>query len=105
MLRDHEFSPLKNCDSAKQDNPSSARQAIYNLHKQFILNAGGSFINDNESNGLSNCEKSISLPCEISPLVSYEGEGLEGYVKGVQITLPFTLESSEKLEKRQNGSD
>jgi len=75
------------------------------LHKQFIIDAGGTFVNDIENKTMSNCEKSKLLPCEISPLVSYEGEGLESYVKGAQLTLPFTLESSEDIKKRQNGSE
>jgi hypothetical protein len=30
--------------------------------------------------------------CEISPLVSYFGEGLKDYVEGKTITLPYLLE-------------
>lgn len=33
--------------------------------------------------------------CEISPLISYRGEGLEERVRGKALQLPFVLEQSE----------
>lgn len=67
--REVEFSALKNADSAGKDCASTARNDIYNLHRKYIENAGG-VVTDKVQE------------VEISPLISYAGEGLEQLVKG-----------------------
>eukprot|EP01129_Flabellula_baltica_P005096 TRINITY_DN1815_c1_g1_i1.p1 TRINITY_DN1815_c1_g1~~TRINITY_DN1815_c1_g1_i1.p1 ORF type:complete len:420 (-),score=117.67 TRINITY_DN1815_c1_g1_i1:39-1298(-) len=74
--RDEDFSPLKNADSAGKDCPTTCREHLSDLHKRYFTKAGGSF----EGEGLF----------EISPLVSYAGEGLEEYIS-TPITLPYHL--------------
>ncbi|CAH1963261.1 unnamed protein product [Acanthoscelides obtectus] len=64
--RHEEFSPLKNCESALKDCPSTVRRDLFDLHKNYVENAGGKVDGD----------------IEISPLLSYEGEGLEDVVRG-----------------------
>jgi UDP-N-acetylglucosamine/UDP-N-acetylgalactosamine diphosphorylase len=79
--RDVEFSALKNADSAGKDCASTSRRDIYNLHRRYIENAGGVIDPAVEE-------------VEISPLVSYAGEGLDSFVRDkifkstVHITCP-----------------
>ncbi|XP_055679262.1 UDP-N-acetylhexosamine pyrophosphorylase [Lutzomyia longipalpis] len=77
--RNEEFSALKNSDVAKKDCPSTARQDIFRLHRQFIETAGGSVDGD---------------ICEVSPLLSYAGEGLNQFVQGKTFRSPVHLQSS-----------
>lgn len=79
--RGNEFSPLKNADSAGVECPATAKAALMALHKGFIQRAGGEVEGDE---------------VEVSPLVSYAGEGLEG-VRGKRFVSPYVLERSSEL--------
>ena len=83
--RSLEFSPLKNAPGSDTDSPETSRRDIMNLHKSFLRNAGAILENENAE-------------CEISSLVSYNGEGLDG-LKGKRITLPLNLQSIDDLNK------
>ena len=48
VRREEEFSPLKNSNEAKSENPRSCKQDISSLHTKWLLNAGASF-NENSS--------------------------------------------------------
>lgn len=65
--RNEEFSPLKNADGAKNDTPTTARNAYLALGTKWVRENGG-LVNDGEF-------------VEVSGLTSYNGEGLE-FVKG-----------------------
>lgn len=88
--REDEFSALKNADSAGKDCPSTARSDIFSLHKRFIHEAGGCVIGD-------------PIVCEISPLISYAGEGLSSIVGGKTFQSPLLLSKPEE-EPIKNGS-
>lgn len=99
VLREDEFSPLKNADSADRDNPSTARRALLTQHYRWALQAGAHFL---DAHGARLPEKP-SLPssgeppaiCEISPLVSYSGEGLEVYLQGREFGSPLILDENQ----------
>ena len=46
VLREDEFSPLKNGQSADRDCPSTAKASLCDLHYRHILAAGGRFRDD-----------------------------------------------------------
>lgn len=85
--RDEEFSALKNADSAGKDCATTARNDIYNLHKKYIESAGGSV---------------EGVEIEISPLLSYGGEGLEAIVSGQVLKAPVHLTAPNEVIKK-NG--
>ncbi|KAF2899656.1 hypothetical protein ILUMI_06516 [Ignelater luminosus] len=74
--RHTEFSALKNTDDIGRDCPSSAKKDLYRLHKYYIEAAGGVVKGD---------------IVEISPLLSYAGEGLCDKVKGKVFESPVLL--------------
>jgi len=83
ICRDEEFAPVKNApELGKTDTPEIARNMISDLAKKWARDAGVQLVNDNKDCG------SI---CEISPLVSYAGEGLKGHPGGHKLHCPFTL--------------
>ncbi len=74
VLRDEEFSPLKNSDSASNDNPTTSRESVLKLGKKWAQAAGAIIIGDD----------SKYPGIEISSLTSYDGEGLQ-HLKNVEI--------------------
>ncbi|TDF92377.1 UTP--glucose-1-phosphate uridylyltransferase [Paenibacillus piri] len=65
MKRESEFAPIKN--KAGEDSPESARRMLFGLHRSWLLAAGVP------------AERLKDREIEISPLVSYAGEGLEHF--------------------------
>lgn len=82
--RDQEFSPLKNAPgagtTAAKDTPATARRDLFRLHRWYVEQAGGTF--EPRGTGEKVDEGHEDVRCEISPLLSYMGEGLEAKVKG-----------------------
>mmetsp|Transcript_14665 Transcript_14665/g.20933 ORF Transcript_14665/g.20933 Transcript_14665/m.20933 type:complete len:528 (-) Transcript_14665:141-1724(-) len=78
--RKDEFAPVKNAPGSSSDSPDTARSMLSQQAKRWLSNLAECVLINNTT----------MSTCEISPLVSYAGEGLEQY-KGKQIECPFTL--------------
>lgn len=81
--RDEEFAPIKNAPGAMSDSPETARELLYALNRRRLLQAGAELIDP--PNG-------SDFAIEISPLVSYQGEGLRQRVGGKSLQLPIHLQ-------------
>ncbi|KAF8910115.1 UDP-N-acetylglucosamine diphosphorylase [Gymnopilus junonius] len=81
--RKEDFSPLKNAPGTGSDDPETSRRDLLSQHKRFLEHAGAQIKDDVE--------------IEISPLVSYAGEGLEA-VKGKVFQKSGLVESVEELD-------
>uniref|UniRef100_A0A8C1R0L1 UDP-N-acetylglucosamine pyrophosphorylase 1, like 1 n=1 Tax=Cyprinus carpio TaxID=7962 RepID=A0A8C1R0L1_CYPCA len=99
VLREEEFSPLKNADGAPLDTPTTARRSLLAQHYRWALAAGGNFLDEQDKpippkHSMSQNEDPPVI-CEISPLVSYFGEGLEKLLKQKNLKSPFLLDENE----------
>jgi UDP-N-acetylglucosamine/UDP-N-acetylgalactosamine diphosphorylase len=79
--RSDEFAPVKNAPGSSSDSPDTARKMISILSQKWVKDAGGNLVGD------------VDAICEVPPLVSYGGEGLEELVAGKDIECPFVLEN------------
>eukprot|EP00117_Sycon_ciliatum_P034969 scpid50080/ scgid26590/ UDP-N-acetylhexosamine pyrophosphorylase; UDP-N-acetylgalactosamine pyrophosphorylase; UDP-N-acetylglucosamine pyrophosphorylase len=99
VLREDEFSPLKNGPSAEKDSPQTCCQALQSMHYRWVLAAGGKFVDGAGSvrpliPPLSPSARSQSSECcEVSPLVSYAGEGLSEKVAGKSFLMPILFDA------------
>jgi UDP-N-acetylglucosamine/UDP-N-acetylgalactosamine diphosphorylase len=83
VARQDEFSPLKNAPGTGTDDPETSRRDLLAQHRRF-LEAAGARVAD-------------GVEIEISPLVSYAGEGLEP-VKGKTFTRSGIVNSVEEFD-------
>ncbi|KAF2450632.1 nucleotide-diphospho-sugar transferase [Karstenula rhodostoma CBS 690.94] len=79
VKREDEFSPLKNASG--EDSPQSSKKDIMAQGKKWVEAAGATVVSEEAEAGV-----------EVSPLISYGGEGLE-FVKTTTITAPAVIES------------
>nr|UEK51434.1 MMY-like protein 1 [Parasacculina yatsui] len=108
--RDVEFSPLKNADGADKDTPNTCRWALCALHQRQVIRAGGALV-DQQGQPLplvpSNHETlkrwQGDMICEISPLVSYGGEGLTPLVAGIKFVAPLIINDPHRLSCAEDG--
>ncbi|PBP17833.1 UDP-N-acetylglucosamine pyrophosphorylase [Diplocarpon rosae] len=80
VKREDEFSPLKNARGTGEDDPDTSKKDIMDQGKRWAQAAGATVVSEGDADGI-----------EISPLISYGGEGLEK-LKGQTITAPAVLE-------------
>lgn len=102
VVREDEFSPLKNADGAAADSPTTARNSLLAQHCRWATAAGAMLLDEHgntlpPTTSVSAGGNNSSAQCEISPLVSYFGEGLEKLLNGR--TLPTPLILDEKMAK------
>lgn len=83
VARNEEFSPLKNAPGTGADDPETSRRDLLAQHKRFLEAAGATLAD--------------GVEIEVSPLVSYAGEGLES-IKGKTFTKSGLVESVEELD-------
>lgn len=74
--REEEFSPLKNGPSTNKSSPISCRAHLLALHRSYLEQAGAQLYGTQGSG--------VESGCELSPLLSYGGEGLSKF-NGVKI--------------------
>lgn len=86
VARQEEFSPLKNAPGTGADDPETSRRDLLSQQKRWLEgNAGVTFGKDD-------------IEVELSPLVSYAGEGLEK-AKGKKVTKSAKVETEADLDK------
>jgi len=85
VRREDEFSPLKNAKGTGEDDPDTSRKAIMEQGARWLREVEAVVVTeDGEEQGV-----------EVSPLISYAGEGL-GNVKGQSIKAPAVIEREKK---------
>ncbi len=95
MLREDEFSPLKNGLDCKKENALTCKQDLYAQHVRWLRRAGALFDSDIEPT--IDEDKNNNLPeIEISPMVSYNGEGLQELVAGKMLASPLYIYKDSK---------
>ncbi|EPS96677.1 hypothetical protein FOMPIDRAFT_1150677 [Fomitopsis schrenkii] len=83
VARNEEFSPLKNAPGTGSDDPETSRRDLLSQHRRFLERASAAVAE--------------GVEIEISPLVSYAGEGLES-VKGKKFTRSGAVGAVEELD-------
>lgn len=82
VKREDEFSPLKNARGTGEDDPDTSKSDVLRQGKKWLEAAGAIVISETN-------EEDTGV--EVSPLVSYAGEGLE-FLKGKEIKAPAVIE-------------
>ncbi|XP_059479795.1 UDP-N-acetylhexosamine pyrophosphorylase-like protein 1 [Neocloeon triangulifer] len=100
VRREDEFSPLKNRPGESADTPKTARQALLSFHQRLIAAQGGIIV-DEDGHPISPEDAIV----EISPLVSYRGEGLTPLVEGQRLRSPLQLNPTVNHSKKLADSD
>ncbi|KAF8427390.1 UDP-N-acetylglucosamine pyrophosphorylase [Tirmania nivea] len=88
VRREDEFSPLKNGKGSKEDNAETSRVDVMEQGRRWMVAAGATVVSENLG----------ETGVEISPLISYGGEGLEEMFRGKEVLAPAKIESVLKTE-------
>lgn len=84
VARETDFSPLKNAPGTGSDDPETSRRDLLKEQRRWLVEAGA--------------EVAEGVDVELSPLVSYAGEGLES-VNGLKLVRSGVVEKVEDLQK------
>ncbi|KAI9874488.1 MAG: UDP-N-acetylglucosamine pyrophosphorylase [Pleopsidium flavum] len=85
VIREDEFSPLKNAKGTGEDDPDTSKRDILDQGKRWIQSAGATVVSEGDANATG---------VEVSPLTSYGGEGLD-FLKGHTIKAPAVIERAQ----------
>jgi UDP-N-acetylglucosamine/UDP-N-acetylgalactosamine diphosphorylase len=83
VKREDEFSPLKNARGTGEDDPDTSKRDIMAQGAKWVQAAGGVVVSEDNDDGV-----------EVSPLISYGGEGLE-FLKDRTIRAPAVIEKDD----------
>jgi len=81
--RKEEFSPLKNARGTGEDDPDTSKKDIMQQGARWLKAVGAIVVSETDETGV-----------EVSPLISYGGEGLE-YLNGREIKAPAVIEKNK----------
>jgi UDP-N-acetylglucosamine/UDP-N-acetylgalactosamine diphosphorylase len=98
VSREDEFAPVKNQPGASTDSPDTARAMMTRQAVRWLTKAGarihwnrnGEVLEHYLSDEFDAAIQSGSLICELSPTISYEGEGLEKFYDSV-VVVPTSI--------------
>lgn len=93
VSREEEFAPVKNAPGSDTDSPDTARTLMYEQGMRWLTAAGAHIVNPESG-----------LECEVSPLVSYAGEGLEKFQRA-RLRLPLYLSDGVSRESTVCGDE
>ncbi|KAL3800446.1 hypothetical protein HJC23_011683 [Cyclotella cryptica] len=79
VSREEEFAPVKNPPGCDSDSPDTARRLFSNVAKRWMKEAGAVLVGDVDSD-----------LCEVGPMKSFNGEGLEEW-SGKEVECPFSI--------------
>ncbi|KAI8092984.1 nucleotide-diphospho-sugar transferase [Halteromyces radiatus] len=96
--RKEEFSPLKNAPGTGVDCPETSRRDLISQHIRFVQAAGGT-VKGVPSHITDASQIPDDCHLEISPWVSYAGEGLSDVVNGKVVVTPAVIETRQDLIK------
>lgn len=83
VAREDEFSPLKQAEGSA-GTPEVCRRDVSSMHTRWLMKAGAELVGDKE------------LEVEVSPEVSYSGEGLSDLVQGKLLECPLHLTKNKQ---------
>lgn len=82
--RETEFAPVKNPPGALVDSPDSARKMLHAESKTWLVAAAQQDLSADELSAFVSEKLDSATVIEISPLVSYNGEGLASHVTALR---------------------
>lgn len=104
ISRAAEFSPVKNAPGAADDSPDTARALVSSLHANWLAAAGATLAGAAAEAAAASPLTAGIVSVEVSPLVSYGGEGLEAFAGHTLHTPALVLRQGEPLPPGATGS-